>query len=96
MIHVPDDWEAGFGVGAGFLDVALALHALIRCARHGGVELLENTPALAWGASSHGAWVRTADRHYAADVLIVTAGPWAGRVLAQLALPLTVQRKVLW
>ena len=33
MIHVPDDWEAGFGAGAGFLDVEPALHAMIRCAK---------------------------------------------------------------
>ncbi|NJR42796.1 MAG: hypothetical protein HC767_09160 [Akkermansiaceae bacterium] len=26
----------------------------------------------------------------------MTAGPWAGHVLAQLALPLMIQRKVLW
>ena len=96
MIHVPDDWEAGFGASAGFLDVEPALHAMIRCARHGGVELLSNTPVLAWGASSQGAWVRTGDGRYDADAVIVTAGAWAGRVLDQLALPLTIQRKVLW
>jgi sarcosine oxidase len=96
MIHVPDDWEAGFGAAAGFLDVEPALHAMIRCARHGGVEFMENTPALAWGASAHGAWIRTGNGHYTADALIVTAGPWASRVLEHLALPLTVQRKVLW
>jgi monomeric sarcosine oxidase len=96
MIHVPDDWEAGFGPRAGFLDVEPALHAMIHCARQGGVELLDNTPVLAWGASAQGAWVGTADGQYDADALIVTAGAWAGRVLAQLALPLTIQRKVLW
>jgi len=96
MIHVPDDWEAGFGASAGFLDVEPALHAMIRCARHGGVELMDNTPALAWGASSQGAWVRTEDKQYDADALIVTAGAWAGRMLEQLALPLAIQRKVLW
>jgi monomeric sarcosine oxidase len=96
MIHIPDDWEAGFGAAAGFLDVKPALQAMSRCAKHGGVELMENTPALAWGASLQGAWVRTGDGQYAADALIVTAGPWAGRVLDQLALPLTIQRKVLW
>lgn len=96
MIHIPDDWEVGFGAGAGFLDVEPALHAMIRLAQHGGIELLGNTPVLAWDASSQGAWVRTGDGRYDADALIVTAGAWAGGVLKQLGLPLTIQRKMLW
>lgn len=96
MIHIPDEWEAGFGAGAGFLDVEPALHAMIRCAQRGGVELKAHTPVLACGASSQGAWVRTREGQYDADALIVTAGAWAGRMLEHLRLPLTIQRKVLW
>ncbi len=96
MIHIPDDWEAGFGAGAGFLDVEPALRALIQCAQHGGVELLAQTPATAWGASAHGVWVSAGGQRYEAEALIVTAGAWAGRMLQQLGLPLTIQRKVLW
>jgi len=96
MIHIPDEWEAGFGPGAGFLDVEAALHAIARCARRGGAELLAHTPVTAWGASSQGVWVNTTDRRYEGHALIVTAGAWAGRVLQQLQLPLTIQRKVQW
>lgn len=96
MIHIPDDWQAGFGAGAGFLDIEPALHAMIRLAQRAGVELRSHTPAIAWGASSQGAWVRTADGQYDAEALIVTAGAWAGSMLGQLGLPLTIQRKVLW
>lgn len=96
MIAIPDDWEAGFGPGAGFLDVEPALHAMLDLARHGGVALRDHTPVTSWGASAQGVWVQTAEGRYDAEALIVTAGPWAGRALAQLALPLTIQRKVLW
>lgn len=96
MIHIPDDWQAGFGAGAGFLDVEPALHAMLGLAQRAGVELRSHTPAIAWGASAQGAWVRTGDGQYDADALIVTAGAWAGQMLAQLGLPLTIQRKVLW
>jgi monomeric sarcosine oxidase len=96
MIHVPDDWEAGFGAGAGFLDVEPALRAMIGCAQRGGVTFMENVPVIAWGASSQGAWVKTRDGRYDADALIVTAGAWTARLLDQLGLPLTTQRKVLW
>ena len=96
MIHIPDDWQAGFGAGAGFLDIEPALHAMIGLAQRAGVELRSHTPAIAWGASSQGAWVRTADGQYDAEALIVTAGAWAGSMLAPLGMPLTIQRKVLW
>lgn len=96
MIHIPDDWDAGFGAGAGFLDVEPALYALLALARRGGVELRAHTPVTSWGASSQGAWVQTQAGRYDADSLIITAGAWAGHLLKQLGLPLTIQRKVLW
>lgn len=96
MIHIPDDWEAGFGPGAGFLDVEPALHAMMTLARRGGVELREHTPVTSWGASSQGAWVQAGGQRYEAESLIITAGAWTGRLLQQLDLPLTIQRKVLW
>jgi monomeric sarcosine oxidase len=96
MIHIPDEWEAGFGPGAGFLDVDAALHAMLNCARRSGVDFKAYTPAGSWGASAEGVWVKTAERRYDGDALIVTAGAWAGRILQQLNLPLTIQRKVQW
>jgi glycine/D-amino acid oxidase-like deaminating enzyme len=96
MIHIPDDWEAGFGPGAGFLDIEAALHAMAESGRRGGVELMAHTSVTAWGASLQGVWVQTADKRYDADALIVTAGAWAGRIVEKLRLPLTIQRKVQW
>jgi monomeric sarcosine oxidase len=96
MIHIPDDWEGGFGPAAGLLDIDHALNAMIRCARQGGVELTSSTPVSAWGASATGVWVATNENRYEADALIVTAGAWAARMLQQLSLPLTIQRKVQW
>jgi monomeric sarcosine oxidase len=96
MIHIPDDWEGGFGPAAGLLDIDDALHGMIDCARSGGVELISNTPASAWGASEQGVWVTAGGRRFEADALIITAGAWAARMLQQLHLPLAIQRKVLW
>lgn len=69
---------------------------MLDLARRGGIELRAHTPVSAWGASSQGAWVQTPDGRYDTDALIITAGAWSGRILQQLGLPLTVQRKVLW
>ena len=96
MIHIPDEWEAGFGPGAGFLDVEAALSGMVGCALRGGVELMAHTPVVSWGASSQGVWVKTEDSRYDGCALIVTAGAWAGRMLQQLKLPLVIQRKVQW
>jgi len=96
VIHIPDEWEAGFGPGAGFLDVESALDAMAHCARRGGVELMAYTPVTSWGASSQGVWVTTSDRRYDGNALIVTAGAWAGRVVQQLQRSLAIQRKVQW
>jgi monomeric sarcosine oxidase len=96
MIHIPDDWEAGFGSRAGFLDVESALNAFARCARSGGVELMPHTSVISWGASREGVWVTTAKGRIDGNALIVTAGPWAARVLQELRLQLAIQRKVQW
>ena len=96
MIHIPDDWEGGFGPAGGLLDIDHALNGMVRTASQSGVELTSRTPVSAWGASATGVWVTTAERKYEADALIVTTGAWAARMLQQLNLPLTIQRKVQW
>jgi sarcosine oxidase len=96
MIHIPDDWEAGFGPGAGFLDVSIALHAMVECARQGGIEMLANTPVVSWTASAEGVSVTTSETRYQGDTLIITAGAWAARLLKDLNVPLAIQRKVQW
>ena len=54
-------------------------------------------PALAWEATGSGVTVRTGQGTYAADRLVLTAGPWAGRLLGECGAPLTVMRQVaLW
>jgi monomeric sarcosine oxidase len=96
MIHIPDEWDAGFGPGAGFLDVERSLVGMVDCSRRAGVEMIARTPVTSWGASPEGVWVATENKRYDGDALIVTAGAWAGRVLKELQLKLTIQRKVLF
>jgi len=93
---IPDDWQVLYSPDAGFLLTDPSLMALATAARQLGVAILEEEPARAWGAGGSGVWVRTDQATYYADHLIVAAGPWAGSVLSDLGLPLTVLRKVLW
>jgi monomeric sarcosine oxidase len=91
-----DDWEGGFGERSGFLVVEPALRAMASLARRRGVEIREQEPVLAWGTDGSGTWVETASGRSAADRLIVTAGAWAGPILADLGLPISVLRKTLF
>src|SRR5205814_4008002 len=82
---------------AGFLYVEECVRACRDDARHHGAELRACEPALAWEATEQGVTVRTGQGTYAADRLVLTAGPWAGRLLGEVGAPLTVMRQVtLW
>lgn len=93
---IPDDWQVLYSPDAGFLLTEPSLIALGAAARHLGIAIHEEEPARTWGADGSGVWVRTDQATYHADHLIIAAGPWAGAVLSDLGLPLTVLRKVLW
>jgi sarcosine oxidase len=79
---------------AGFLYVDDCVQAHAREAVRLGTELRENEPALSWEATPSGVSVQTAKGRYAAGRLVLTAGPWAGRLLRQWGRPLTVMRQV--
>ena len=93
---VGDDWESGYGSDAGFLDVNTALHAFGDQARSLGVEIREHEAVEGWGATDQGVWVGTRHGRYSADRLIVTAGAWSGRIMAELGPPLRILRKTLF
>ena len=93
---IDDAWEACYSPQTGFLLVEPALRALASGARAGGAVIQENEPVKDWRVERASVVVETARESYAADRLIVTAGAWAGRLLAEIRLPLTVLRKTLW
>ncbi|MDQ3044650.1 MAG: N-methyl-L-tryptophan oxidase [Chloroflexota bacterium] len=93
---IGDEWQACFSPDAGFLRVEPALRSLAAQARENGVTILERDAVLDWGADERHAWVQTTSGMYQCDRLIVTAGAWTSRILAELRLPLTVLRKILW
>lgn len=94
--RVPGDWDIGFSPQAGYLRTEPALRAMAAAARARGVAIHEDEAALAWRPDGAGYVVETTRGCYRADRLIVTAGAWAGRRLADLGLPLTVLRKTLF
>jgi monomeric sarcosine oxidase len=95
-ISIGDDWQAGYGARSGFLDVETAMHGMGDQARILGVKFREEEPARGWSIDGEGVRVTTDKGSYTADKLIVSAGAWAGTMLADIGLPLEVRRKVLF
>ncbi len=96
--QIPDDREVCYGPDAGFLDVEIGLKALGRELVAAGGAIHTGTAVTGWSASPTGIEVTTANGDtWSGDRLIVTAGAWAGKVLADLGIPLEVRRKpVAW
>ena len=62
-----------------------------------GGELHFDEPVMGWSALPAGdVLVRTSRQTYAAEHLVITAGPWAPQIPKQLNLPLRVTRQVVY
>ena len=83
---------------AGFLRPEEAILAYCELAERRGAQLHFNEPVLRWDASPSGdrLAVVTPKQVYEAGRLIITPGPWALSAFTKLALPLTVERLVMF
>jgi sarcosine oxidase len=92
-----DDYVGVLDSSAGFLYVDDCVPAHAREAARLGACLRENEPVVSWEAEAGGVQVQTRVGRYSAARLVLTAGPWAGRLLARWGAPLKVMRQVpLW
>lgn len=89
----PEEHAIVFESRAGYLAVEDCVAAHLAAARSAGAEFRERTPVLRWGRDGRGVFVETASERFTAQGLVITAGAWAARVLADLRLPLIVRRK---
>jgi sarcosine oxidase len=93
--RVPDTDTVGIVEhSAGILHVDHCVRAQADEARRLGATLREHEPVLAWEPSAAGVTVRTAAGQYSAARLVLTAGPWAARLLGNRGAALTVMRQV--
>jgi sarcosine oxidase len=82
---------------AGFLLVEDCVRAHIAAATSLNAVVNDNEPVLGWRESGGVYEVRTERKTYVAKRLVLTAGPWATKLLADLGAPLTVMRQTpLW
>lgn len=94
--RVPENCEAVFETRAGYLFVERCVRAHADQAVRRGARLHTGETIRSWRADGSGAVVETDRGRYAADRLVITAGPWAGSLLGELQIGLRVVRKPLF
>lgn len=91
----PADYTGVLEQAAGFLYVEECVRAHIDAAVSLGAEVHSEEAVRAWKVVGGGVEVTTDRATYRAAKLVVTAGAWATRLLADLGVPLAVMRQVL-
>ncbi len=81
---------------AGILFPELAVQSHLELAARHGATLRFHEPVVRWEADGAGVRVFTATGTYRAERLLLSAGAWMSSLLPTLALPLTVERQVLY
>ena len=91
------DTVALYEKNAGCVRPEEAVRAHLNLAAKQGATLQFDTEVTGWSATHERVHVATSRGDYEADQLVVCAGPWLGKLLADLGLPLRVERRVqLW
>jgi len=90
------DTVALFEERAGFLRPEACVKAHLDRAASLGVDLRFEEEILSWEPTRSGVRVETASGGYEAERLVISAGAWAPRLLADLGLPLEVTRQILF
>lgn len=93
----PLDGEVGlWEERSGYVCPERTVQAHLARAEAAGAELHFDEPVRDWTTSAAGVQVTTTRGTYAADRLVIAPGAWAPQMLADLGLPLVVERQVLY
>jgi sarcosine oxidase len=81
---------------AGFVRPEESVKAHLDRASSLGADLRFEEPVLSWEAPGEGVRVETHEGSYEAERLVISPGAWAPQLLAELGLPLEVERQVMY
>jgi len=95
VLNPTDDMIGVWEPRAGMLSPEAAIRATLELAGRHGADMQLRTPLLGWSADAQHATVTTSAGTFTAKTLVLAVGAWTGRVLADLRLPLAVERNVL-
>ena len=96
VFHIPYGWEAVHELNSSTIFPEAAVQAHLSLAAKAGADLHYDEQVEGWSSSPSGVIVRTSRAEYHSDRLILTAGVWMPELLADLGLPLTIERVALW
>ncbi len=92
----PADDEVGlYEAAAGFVRPEATVMAHLGLAGRAGAELHFGEPVLSWESTPDGVRVRTGRETYTAGRLVVAPGAWAPELLADLGVPIRIERQVM-
>lgn len=94
-VRPPPGTAALFEPEAGVVGPERAVLAHLRLARRAGAELRHGHPLLRWTAVGDHLLLQTPAGHIEVGALVLAPGRWAPELLAHLALPLRVERRVM-
>lgn len=82
---------------AGYLDPEACTRAHLDLAAAAGADARFNEPVVSWNATDHGVRVLTSKASYESERLLLSVGPWTTSLVADLRLPLEIERQtVFW
>jgi sarcosine oxidase len=93
--RLPDDMVAVYQPDGGFVLSERAIVAYVTAAQALGAEIRAREAVTAWEPDGGGVRVRTSLETYAAGRLVITAGPWAGTLVPEVARRAVPERQVL-
>ena len=96
MFAVDEETEAYYEPTAGYVRPEAAVTAQLQLAREHGARLALNERVREWTASPHGVSVTTDAGVYAADQLVLCAGPWIGELFPESAEIVSVYRQLMY
>ena len=94
QIKIPDDYEKLFEPEAGFITPERAILLYTEKALQCGAVIKTKVKVLQWNKTKDGIQVTTSAGNYFAKKLIITTGPWAGKMIPGLSSVLSVTRQV--
>ncbi len=92
--RLADDMMAVYEPRSGFVAPEAAIRAQSRLAQERGATLLYGVEVTGWSSDGSGVRVETDKETFSANALVITTGPWASELLADLGMPLKVWRIV--
>lgn len=92
--QLAEDMVAVYEPRSGFVAPETAIKAQTRRAAELGADLRYGVEVTGWSSNGAGVTVETDNGTFSGDALVITTGPWASELLAELGIPLAVWRIV--